>query len=303
LLRELSGPKVAFLREPQLSDELFVQLRDMIYRKSGMFFNESKKYLLERRIENRLKELGLEKFEDYYYLLKYSPDGEEEFRALLDEITINETSFYRNAPQMEVFQKYLLPEVLKAKKVKQLKLWSAGCSTGEEPYTLAILILEVLGAGISGWSVDILGVDISQSALEKARKGEYGRYTLRNMPLRLVQKYFVKDGPIYKVREEVKKLVRFEAINLLDRSQTNKIRGMDFVFCRNVLIYFDAEARRRVVASFYESLNPGGYLFIGHSESLHGISRSFDLVHFPKVIVYKKNERISTVMSHKPLVL
>jgi len=101
----------------------------------------------------------------------------------------------------------------------------------------------------------------------------------------------------------VKKLVRFEAINLLDRSQTNKIRGMDFVFCRNVLIYFDAEARRRVVASFYESLNPGGYLFIGHSESLHGISRSFDLVHFPKVIVYKKNERISTVMSHKPLVL
>jgi len=294
---------VAFLREPQLSDELFVQLRDMIYRKSGMFFNESKKYLLERRIENRLKELGLEKFEDYYYLLKYSPDGEEEFRALLDEITINETSFYRNAPQMEVFQKYLLPEVLKAKKVKQLKLWSAGCSTGEEPYTLAILILEVLGAGISGWSVDILGVDISQSALEKARKGEYGRYTLRNMPLRLVQKYFVKDGPIYKVREEVKKLVRFEAINLLDRSQTNKIRGMDFVFCRNVLIYFDAEARRRVVASFYESLNPGGYLFIGHSESLHGISRSFDLVHFPKVIVYKKNERISTVMSHKPLVL
>lgn len=303
MLRELSGPKVAFLREPQLSDELFVQLRDMIYRKSGMFFNESKKYLLERRIENRLKELGLEKFEDYYYLLKYSPDGEEEFRALLDEITINETSFYRNAPQMEVFQKYLLPEVLKAKKVKQLKLWSAGCSTGEEPYTLAILILEVLGAGISGWSVDILGVDISQSALEKARKGEYGRYTLRNMPLRLVQKYFVKDGPIYKVREEVKKLVRFEAINLLDRSQTNKIRGMDFVFCRNVLIYFDAEARRRVVASFYESLNPGGYLFIGHSESLHGISRSFDLVHFPKVIVYKKNERISTVMSHKPLVL
>lgn len=294
---------MAFLREPQLSDELFVQLRDMIYRKSGMFFNESKKYLLERRIENRLKELGLEKFEDYYYLLKYSPDGEEEFRALLDEITINETSFYRNAPQMEVFQKYLLPEVLKAKKVKQLKLWSAGCSTGEEPYTLAILILEVLGAGISGWSVDILGVDISQSALEKARKGEYGRYTLRNMPLRLVQKYFVKDGPIYKVREEVKKLVRFEAINLLDRSQTNKIRGMDFVFCRNVLIYFDAEARRRVVASFYESLNPGGYLFIGHSESLHGISRSFDLVHFPKVIVYKKNERISTVMSHKPLVL
>ena len=303
MLRELSGPKVAFLREPQLSDELFVQLRDMIYRKSGMFFNESKKYLLERRIENRLKELGLEKFEDYYYLLKYSPDGEEEFRALLDEITINETSFYRNAPQMEVFQKYLLPEVLKAKKVKQLKLWSAGCSTGEEPYTLAILILEVLGAGISGWSVDILGVDISQSALEKARKGEYGRYTLRNMPLRLVQKYFVKDGPIYKVREEVKKLVRFEAINLLDRSQTNKIRGMDFVFCRNVLIYFDAEARRRVVASFYESLNPGGYLFIGHSESLHGISRSFDLVHFPKVIVYKKNERISAVMSHKPLVL
>ena len=291
MLRELSGPKVAFLREPQLSDELFVQLRDMIYRKSGMFFNESKKYLLERRIENRLKELGLEKFEDYYYLLKYSPDGEEEFRALLDEITINETSFYRNAPQMEVFQKYLLPEVLKAKKVKQLKLWSAGCSTGEEPYTLAILILEVLGAGISGWSVDILGVDISQSALEKARKGEYGHYTLRNMPLRLVQKYFVKDGPIYKVREEVKKLVRFEAINLLDRSQTNKIRGMDFVFCRNVLIYFDAEARRRVVASFYESLNPGGYLFIGHSESLHGISRSFDLVHFPKVIVYKKNER------------
>jgi len=302
-LRGPSGSKVAFLREPRLSDELFVQLRDMIYSKSGMFFNEGKKYLLERRVKDRLKELGLEKFEDYYYLLRYSPDGEEEFRALLDEITINETSFYRNAPQMEVFQRYLLPEVLKVKKVKQLKLWSAGCSTGEEPYTLAILILEVLGAGISEWSVDILAVDISQSALKKARKGEYGHYTLRNMPLHLVQKYFLKDGPTYKVREEVKKLVRFEAMNLLDRSQTNKIRGMDFVFCRNVLIYFDTEARRRVVASFYESLNPGGYLFIGHSESLHDISRSFDLVHFPKVIVYKKNERISAVTFHRPLVL
>ena len=282
--RTLGGPS----QRLQLSDELFIQLRDLIYERSGIFFNISKKYLLESRVKNRLKALGLEKFEDYYYLLKYSPDSGKEFRALFDEITINETSFYRNPPQMEVFQKYLLPEVLKAKKIKSLKLWSAGCSTGEEPYTLAILILEVLGPRISQWFVDILGVDISRAALEKAMKGEYGEYTLRNMPPELIRKYSVKEGPIYKIKDEVKKLVRFEAINLLDRSQTSRIRGMDFVFCRNVLIYFDIEARKRVVASFYESLNPGGYLFIGHSESLHGISRAFKLIHFPKVIVYKK---------------
>ncbi len=283
-VRTSGGP----LRRPQLSEELFVQLRDLIYERSGMFFNDGKKYLLESRVENRLKALGLEKFEDYYYLLKYSPDGEKEFRALFDEITINETSFYRNPPQMEVFKNHLLPEVINSKKIKQLKLWSAGCSTGEEPYTLAILILEVLGFRISQWFVDILGVDISQAVLEKAKKGEYGEYTLRNMPPELVGKYFVKEGPIYRIKDEVKRLVRFEMMNLSDQSQMRKIRGMDFIFCRNVLIYFDIEARKRVVASFYDSLNPGGYLFIGHSESLHGISRAFKLIHFPKVIVYKK---------------
>jgi len=283
-VRTSGGP----LRRPQLSEELFVQLRDLIYERSGMFFNDGKKYLLESRVENRLKALGLEKFEDYYYLLKYSPDGEKEFRALFDEITINETSFYRNPPQMEVFKNHLLPEVINSKKIKQLKLWSAGCSTGEEPYTLAILILEVLGFRISQWFVDILGVDISQAVLEKAKKGEYGEYTLRNMPPELVSKYFVKEGPIYRIKDEVKRLVRFEMMNLSDQSQMRKIRGMDFIFCRNVLIYFDIEARKRVVASFYDSLNPGGYLFIGHSESLHGISRAFKLIHFPKVIVYKK---------------
>jgi len=276
------------LQRPQLSEELFRQLRDLVYEKSGMFFNDGRKYLLESRMENRMKALGLEKFEDYYYLLKYSPEGEVEFRALFDEITINETSFFRNPPQMKVFQEHILPEFLRFKRFKQLKIWSAGCSTGEEPYTLAILVLEVLGVKVSQWFVDILGVDISRTVLERAQKGEYGEYTLRHMPPDLVQKYFLKEGPIWRVKDEVKKLLRFEEMNLADPAQIRRVRGMDIIFCRNVLIYFDMEVKKRVVASFYDSLNPGGYLFIGHSESLHGISRAFKLVHFPEVIVYKK---------------
>lgn len=275
-----------------MSDKQFTLLRDLVYQVSGINFAPNKKYLLESRLQGRLEARQLKGFDEYYYFLKFDPRKQEEFTFLFNEITTNETSFFRHVQQLKAFEQHVLPQLLDAKDVqgaRKLRIWSAACSSGEEPYSLAMIVRDVLGSLSGQWNVEILANDISSQMLEKAESGVYSDYTLRTTPLAMKQKHFDKleDGS-YRVKDDVRRMVRFLFLNFNDDARMKTMSGMDIVFCRNVLIYFDADAKKRFVQHFYENLNHGGYLFIGHSESLHNVSRVFSLVHFPQAFAYLK---------------
>ncbi len=273
----------------KLSDEEFVAIRDFIHERSGIYFAENKKYIVENRLIRRMSELGVKSYKDYFYLIKYDTTHKE-FNHLMTLITTNETSFFRNPPQLKAFAKEVLPLITKEKKAagnKRLRIWSAGCSTGEEPYTLAIILKEEM-PDLSNWSVDILGNDISERVLYAARKGIYGEATLRSTEPRIVQKYFTREPEGFRISDEVKKLVKLSHGNLSDTRKLGVFRNIDIVFCRNVMIYFSDDVKKNIVRQFYTSLLPGGFLFIGHSESLHGISKAFKLSYFKNALVYRK---------------
>lgn len=288
-------PKPSFLntkKELTLSDGEFRELRDFIYQKCGIYFQDNKKYLLENKIGNRLEALKLNSFGDYIRFLKISPQGRTELNALFDAITINETSFFRNEPQIQAFEEVVFPELLNHAKQtgsREIKIWSAACSSGEEPYTLAMIIHHKFRLQLGGIQVKIVGTDLSTEILQKAREGIYTDYSMRNMRPEYLTKYFTRvDGNKYRLADEIIAMVQFEQVNLIDKLKMSQYRNYDLIFCRNVLIYFDLNAKIQVINSLYDSLRPGGYLFIGHSESLHGISKAFKLVHFVKAMGYKK---------------
>jgi chemotaxis protein methyltransferase CheR len=276
---------------PKLSDETFVKLRDFVYSKTGIFFPEKKKYLIEGRLAKRLQSLKIAHFEDYLQLLKHGQQKEDEFELLCNTVTINETSFFRNEPQISAFQQRLADEVIETKRefgIRTLRIWSAACSSGEEPYTIAMLYLEHLKPRYPDLRVEIVGTDINTTVLDMARKAEYNQYAIRSMPELYVKKYFNHSNGLYQLHTEVKELVRFEYHNLIDREKMRHMTHFDFIFCANVLIYFDEKAKIQVVGDLYNSLNRGGYLFIGYSEMLHRISSAFKLVSIPKTTAYKK---------------
>lgn len=290
-MTSLFSESISFRKDLKISDSEFTQLRDFIYAQSGIYVADNRKYLLENRLSNRLKELNLKNFGEYHHYLRYDPRKTQEINRLFESVTTNETSFYRNPPQLKVFQDKILPEVIEAQRKlgqKRLNIWSAGCSTGEEPYTLAIIIHEVLRKEISAWSVKITANDLSEAVLQSARRGVYNDYTLRTTPKDIVGKYFVPEEGMFKVKPEVKRLVSFGPINLSDRVALKRIDRSQVVFCRNVIIYFDDEMKKKAISGFYDNLVTGGFLFIGHSESLHNISRAFKPVHHPGAIIYKK---------------
>ncbi len=275
----------------QMTDETFRLLRDFIYEHSGIYFSDNKKSQLENRLSLRLRANNLPDFDKYYYMLKYDPQASKELRALFDSVTTNETSFFRSPPQIQAFQEKALPEIMERraeKGEKILRLWSAGCSTGDEPYTMGIVIKEILSEKIKEWDIKIFASDISEKALKSARASTYNEYTLRSVPPEIKTKYFTQSGSQFTVCDEIRMLVELQYLNFNDTKRVKLMRGFDIIFCRNVLIYFDDDAKKRFVAQLYDNLNPGGYLFIGHSESLHNISRAFKLVHFPGALGYKK---------------
>lgn len=291
-MSSLFSKTTTFRKDFKISDSEFLQLRDFIYQQSGIYIAENRKYLLENRLANRLKELNLNSFTEYYYFLRYDPARKQELNRLFAVITTNETSFFRNPPQLEIFQKHILPEIVKKQeKKKYLRIWSAGCSTGEEPYTLAIILHEFLGSAIGLWDIKIIANDLSEAVLMAAKRGIYTEYTLRNTPKEYFARYFDKEGKhTYKVKTKLRDMISFETINLSDRFQLKKVIQSHIIFCRNVIIYFDEEMKKKVINCFYDNLVSGGYLFIGHSESLHHVSRAFRPQHHPGAIVYKKEE-------------
>jgi chemotaxis protein methyltransferase CheR len=275
----------------RVSQEEFIQLRDFIYEKCGIYIAENRKYLIENRLSNRIKELNLKTFGEYYYFLRFDVGKQAELIKLFEVITTNETSFYRNPPQLQVFQDVVLRgELDKLRKagLRKLRIWSAGCSTGEEPYTLAIILNEVLGADLLSWDLKITANDLSEAVLATARAGAYGEYALRTTPAPIIARYFTKTDPDYLIDAKLKRIISFGHINLSDKAQVRRVERSHIVFCRNVIIYFDDEMKKQIIESFYDNLLPGGCLFIGHAESLHNISRAFKPEHHAGTIVYRK---------------
>lgn len=289
----LFSKTISLKKEFTIADDEFKQLRDFIYDRSGIYIADNRKYLLENRLRNRLKHLNLKSFGEYYYFLQYDSNRREEMNKLFEVVTTNETSFYRNPPQLKVFQDHVISEVVeRQRKVgqKRIRIWSAGCSTGEEPYTIAMQLCEVLRGEVGSWDVRITANDLSEGVLASARAGVYTEYSLRTTPKEMVSRYFDQDDGKFKVKPELKKLIHFGQINLSDRAQLKRVERSHIVFCRNVIIYFDDPMKKQVIASFYDNLLPGGHLLIGHSESLHNISRAFKPTHYPGAIIYRKEE-------------
>ncbi len=270
-----------------LSEDVFRLIRDIIRQYCGLYFDDSSRYLLEKRLTRRVRIRHLDNFRDYYRFILYDKHAEEELSQIIDILTVNETYFFREQNQLKALSDEILEDLRERNKnTKMLRIWSAGCSTGEEPYTVAMLINEK--ECFAGWDVEIHGSDINQRVLQVARKGVYRRNAFRTTEFYYKCKYFVEEDGAHRIVDGVKRLVTFSYLNLIDPLKTRFLGKMDVILCRNVLIYFDAASRKKVIDNFYERLVDGGYLLLGHAESLINISTAFTLKHLKNDMVYLK---------------
>jgi chemotaxis protein methyltransferase CheR len=289
-----------------LTDAELKLLQTLVYQECGMFFDERRIHFLRDRVHRRLKACQADSFYSYYRLLT-SREGKTELTALLENLTINETSFFRAKPQLELFQKTILEEILNRKQANRdwsVRVWSAGCSTGQEPYTLAMLICDALAYYYlrnpltvempspkpivpPPWKVEVLASDMSYSGLLTAQQGVYSDSQLETVDYTSRLRYFDKLADKYSVKAALKGLIQFDFHNL----KTDFLpRRNDFIFCRNVMIYFDEPEQKRLIEKFYHCLNPGGYLFVGHAESLFGLSTKYRMVHLNNATAYQRIE-------------
>ncbi|UFS72824.1 protein-glutamate O-methyltransferase CheR [Geomonas sp. RF6] len=270
-----------------LAEEEFRLIRDLIHQHCGLYFDSDSKYLLEKRLFQRVNLRNLSDFREYYQFLKYDRKKDEELSDIMDLLTTNETYFFRESFQLKAFTDEILPELAQTRKGdRTLRIWSAGCSTGEEPYTIAMLILE--SDLFKGWRVEVVGTDISQRVVQQARKGVYGKSAFRCTPDGYQSRFFTETEGGMRISDEVRSLVTISHLNLFDEHRLALLGKMDLIFCRNVIIYFDLAAKKRVIERFYQALRPGGYLLLGHSESLMNISTAFALRHLKNDMVYQK---------------
>jgi chemotaxis protein methyltransferase CheR len=276
--------------DAELSEEEFRLLRDFIHEQFGLYFDDSHRASLRGRLTPRLALLGLATFEDYYRYLRFAPDRGEEQQRMVSHLTNNETYFFREQPQLTVFSSHVLRE-LKERKQRagehRLSILSAGCSTGEEPQTLAMILFDS-GHFFWGWDIRLTGLDVDGPALDTARRGLYHQNSLRAVTPPLLERHFTREGEGVRVREPVRKAVSFRAGNLLDPSSYEGLAPLDVIFCRNVLIYFSDSSVQRAVSLFHRLLAPGGYLFLGHAESLARVTSSFVPIRFQGAIIYQK---------------
>lgn len=275
---------------PESKMESLKVIRDLVSNYSGIFFDDDKLYILENRLVSRFndKKDHAFTFEEYYnYLLRY----EDELVTLIDYLIIPETYFFRETDQLETFTNDVIINLIKHKKEKGEKvfrIWSAGCASGEEAYTIAMLTQEHKQL-FDPLRVEVLASDISQRQLEIARRGVYPERSLWNTTPYYIEKYFTLDKDNhYKVNEDIKKFVYIFPINLMDQDKLKQIKNVDVIFCRNVIIYFGLEARKKLVDSFYSVLNEKGFLLLGHAESLMKVENSFKVILYKKALIYSK---------------
>lgn len=268
----------------QMNDMEFVELKDIIYTNSGILFTENKKYLLENRLSKRVQELNFTTFQEYIYYLKYDVRKRMEMDTMINLVTINETYFLRERGQLDYLITGIIPELLSAGK-RNIRIWSVPCSTGEEPYSIAILLKNA--DLYSKANISILATDINSDVVAIAKRGEYRNSSFRGVPPDFY-KNFDQDGQNYLIKDDIKKRVMFSVGNLMAPSISAIIGKVDVIFCRNVLIYFDLDGKKKVIQMFNKVLNNPGYLCLGHSETMNKLSDDFTMKNFGTGILYMK---------------
>jgi chemotaxis protein methyltransferase CheR len=274
-------------------DPELLRIRDVIYQVAGIFHPDNKLRLLQDRCSRRMKELKTASLHEYLECLTIKPIRQVELVALLNEITIGETCFFRNQPQLDALRQIVIPKIVASPANlpdRRLRIWSAGCSTGEEPYTLGMIMLEEANRLLRDWTVEILATDLNENSLAHAKNAVYGTYSTRHLTPQYAQKYFTPVGDQLQLKPVVRGTVNFSRLNLNDDGRMIFMKNLDIIFCCNVLIYFDLASKRRVIEHFFKNLRPYGYLFLSHSESLYGVNNSFRLIHFPGSTAYIKSD-------------
>jgi len=276
-------------RIASLSDAEFRMICELVRSHCGLHFQPDSRFLLEKRLLRRIQELDLGSFPAYHYLQQSDRAGERELSHLIDELTTNETYFFRERNQLRALIEEIVPELRSRRPAfsnTPVSIWSAGCASGEEPYSIVMLALE---AGLEpGRDLRVYASDISRKVLQKARRGEYRPASFRDTKPELQKKYFSERDGAWRISDDVKRHVVFTHLNLMDRGRLSLLGAMDVILCRNVIIYFDLETKANVIRTFEEKLRPGGYLLLGHSESLINITSAFELCHLKHDLVYRR---------------
>lgn len=254
-----------------------------------MLFSDSKRYYIDRRLAERIAATGSSSFQSYFAILR--SEAEHEIEYLINAFTVNETYFYREDHQLRCMTSELLPNLAMRKRVgESIRIWSVPCSTGEEPYSIAIWLMENWN-DVDLYNIEIVASDIDTRALKAATEGLYGKRALIRLSPNLISRYFEPvDGEQYRIDQGLRNSIQFTQANLIDAQDMRGFRGFDIIFCRNVLIYFDDASRRIAGENLYDSLQPGGYICLGHSESMSRISSLFHVCRFPDAIVYQRPE-------------
>ena len=274
--------------QTRLTDTTFIQLRELISEKTGIFLGDGKKYFVELKLGELMAKKGYSSFEEYYYYVKNGMDSREE-EDFFNTVTTNETYFFRDPPQLSFFEKEILPAIKENISAgRRYRIWSAASSTGEEAFTMAMVALNSF-PGLTNFQLEITGTDISRACLNKAMAGSYPAYAIRLISDAYLQKYFVKRQDEYSISREVRSLVRFEKANMVDSAAMRKYREMNLIFCKNVFIYFPEQVRKAVAESFHRSLAPGGYLVLGPSEYLKNFEPLFTCHRLGQCVYYRKN--------------
>jgi chemotaxis protein methyltransferase CheR len=271
-----------------MNETNFNHLKELIYHASGIAFDYADVATLEHRLWPRIEALKLRSLDQYIYYLQFDPNRHDELQNMIDAVVVTDTYFFREARALRAFQEEILPELVENDYgARTLRVWSAGCSTGEEAYTLAMLLLET--PYLADWAVEVLGTDISQAVLNLARAGRYPESSFRAMDAATRDKYFTlqTDGH-WLIDERLRQMVHFSLNNLAERRYINMLSDVDLIFCRNVLTYFDDNARRRAAERFQHQMRDGGYLILGVSESLNHLNTPFRMVHLENDLAYQK---------------
>ena len=273
--------------DPVITIEDFLKFKEFFYRRTGISFEASKRYFVDKRLVERIEATGTANFRSYFTMLRFQASGEE-LQQLTNLMTVNETYFLREEYQFKCLVDSILPEIVRNRNgADAIRIWCIPSSSGEEPYSIAMYLLE-RWPGITEWDVEIVSSDIDTSILRRARAGRYSARSIQNVPPRWLEKYFKAAGDEYQLSDDLRHAVEFTRVNLSEAADTLIYRNFDVIFCRNLLIYFDDVSRTTAAETFYEALDPGGFICLGHSESMSRISSLFKVRKFPDAIVYQK---------------
>ena len=274
--------------ELKLTDAEFRLFTDFLRSRCGLDFDEDTRYLVEKRLARHIQEADIGSFASYLYQLRSGPNAEDELAKIIDILTTNETYFFRERSQLAALVEEIIPEMLSRQLTSRrpISIWSAGCSSGEEPFSVTIMGIE---AGlVPGRDFRVYASDISRTVLRRARRGVYREASFREADDSTRQRYFAQKGGLTRISDSIKRHVDFVHMNLLDSSKVALLGTMDVILCRNVIIYFDLETKKQVMKTFHDKLRPGGYLLLGHSESLMNVTNDFELKHLSRDLVYRR---------------